>query len=186
MRPRLHHQPNVLAVSFFLLASSTASAQGLIAFPWKECPKLITGEFRCVWVALALETVPIRPREHTDRTFEMNFMNPGSDPANVIMRFFGSGGEAVGGVDATVTAGQVRRMTSTDHRGYFVAQSDRPVLVWAWGWEEKLAEGGAASDRPPTAISAHSIQVIPIDCNLEDSVSKNFAFVCGVTSPSPK
>lgn len=95
-------------------------------------------------------------------------------------------GEALGAVSFILGAGQVRRQSSVDLRGYFIAQSDRPLLVWAWGWEEKLALGGAAEDRPPTAMSAHSIQVIPIDCNLQDSESKNFAFVCGVTQPPPK
>jgi hypothetical protein len=168
------------------LASSTASAQGLVAFPWKECPKLVTAEFRCVWIALAEETVPVRPRELTDRTFAIHLLNPGSDPANVIVQVRGSVSDPIGSVSLVIGAGQVRRVTSLDFLGYFIAQSDRPLLVWAWGWEEKMAPGDAAADRPPAAMSSHSIQVIPIDCTLEGAESKNFAFACGVTQPKPK
>jgi hypothetical protein len=166
-----------------LVAPGTASAQGLVAFPWvAKCPE-VDGAPRCVWVADASQLLPTRPREDTTRGVELRFLNPGSTGANVFVQVRNDMGEALAGRSRFVAAGHLERQGAADAIGYFVLQSDQPLAVWAWTWEQKLETRGSAADHPPTAMSSHSIQVIPVDCSLAGEESKSVAFICGVTGP---
>lgn len=184
----------LLTLCILLSAVTPAAAQGLIAYPWKECPQVpLPGgsnetEPRCVWVTDARHHSGLRPGETIEGTLGLDALNPGGDAAQVVVQVRSRGGLFVREFAATIAPGVthqfrrgVRELEDWGHNhGIWVIRSDRPVLLWAWHIEHHLAN----PDLPPTAMSTTTVPIYPVDCS-DPLAAKSFAWVCGASQPPP-
>jgi hypothetical protein len=181
----------LLAAFTLLLLPSATAAQGLIAFPWRVCPT-VDGQPRCVWVADAPQRI-IRPRELIEGTFRIEWLNPGTDVANVVVQIRNHGGGFVRSGNLPTPPGRVlgappiaafapgARVTGS----YVIVTSDRPLLLWAWIFEHHFPSSPpSVINNPPTSISSFAIQVIPVDC-ADAGVVKTFGFLCTASEGPP-
>ena len=131
---------------------------------------------------------PIRPHESIEGNFQLDLLNPGAGDAQVAIQLRNRFGAFVREVAAVLGPGERinypgSALALADRtNGIVIIRSDKPLLLWAWMFEQHMLRRGAASlDFPPESMSSQHIAIIPVDCGAQ----KHFAWVCEASEGPP-
>jgi hypothetical protein len=192
--------PLVLAMLLVLVSAFPVAAQGLMAFPWADCPVVdIENKIqRCVWVVDAIPVFEKRTREIVEGNFLLDFLNPGSTPVTVSWQRrdrlgrFASQDSFVLPPGPLFTGPFVSFFPESRVEGTLVIWSDKPVLMWAWMVDyhiEQRARGPFDRDPhgdAPQSMGSMHVPIIPVDCTLVNGkLPVNFRWVCEAPEGPP-